>query len=256
MTALRTIVRLLLLCALPISCAAPSGKVETSPILFEILSTASVPFAVDASDQIAPMGANWTWQRVDAKGRATGDPVIATLGVSTELHGGMWMVPMIDGDREFVSLANNGDLSLVAVEAPNDKAISIFTPALVLAPRQMHMDEIFASSSSMRVDWMDDGGERDRGVGQRTTRIVRAERIRTPLGEFQTMRVETKFEAVLRLAKAQRSTTVWIAAGIGPVAEEWHGKVTVMGIQISNDVGTAIRISTISPTQEKTLPLE
>ncbi len=256
MTSLRTIMRLFLLCALPISCAAPVGKVETSPILFEILSTASVPFAVDASDQIAPMGANWTWQRVDANGRSTGDPVIATLAVSTELHGGMWMVPMIDGDREFLQRGNDGELLLVAVEAPNDKAISIFTPALVLAPRQMHMDEIFASSSSMRVDWMDDGGERDRGVGERTTRIVRAERIRTPLGEFQTMRVETKFEAVLRLANAQRSTTVWIAAGIGPIAEEWRARVTVMGIQISNEVGTAIRISTISPTQEKTLPLE
>lgn len=247
---------LIVLCALPISCVAPVGKVETPPILFEILSTASVPFAVDASDQIAPMGANWTWQRVDANGRATGEPVIQSLAVSTELHGGMWMVPMINGDREFLRRGNDGELLLVAVEAPNDKAISIFTPALVLAPRQMHMDEIFASSSSMRVDWMDDGGERDRGVGERTTRIVRAERIRTPLGEFQTMRVETKFEAVLRLAKAQRSTTVWIAAGIGPIAEEWRARVTVMGIQISNEVGTAIRISTISPTQEKTLPLE
>ncbi len=256
MTSLRTIVQLFLLCALPISCAAPSEKVATSPILFEILSTASVPFAVDASDQIAPMGANWTWQRVDANGRATGDPVIQSHAVSTELHGGMWMVPMIDGDREFLRRGNDGELLLVAVEAPNDQAISIFTPALVLAPRQMHMDEIFASSSSMRVDWMDDGGERDRGVGERTTRIVRAERIRTPLGEFQTMRVETKFEAVLRLANAQRSTTVWIAAGIGPIAEEWRARVTVMGIQISNEVGTAIRISTISPTQEKTLPLE
>ena len=102
MTSLRTIVQLFLLCALPISCAAPSGKVETSPILFEILSTASVPFAVDASDQIAPMGARWTWQRVDANGRATGDPVIQSLAVSTELHGGLWMVPMIDGDREFL----------------------------------------------------------------------------------------------------------------------------------------------------------
>lgn len=252
----RTNVRLILLCALPISCAAPSGTVLTSPILFEILSTASVPFAVDASDQIAPMDANWAWKMVDANGRATGDPVIATLAVSTELHGGMWMVPMIDGDREFLRRGNDGELLLVAVEAPNDKAISIFTPALVLAPRQMHMDEIFLSSSSMRVDWMDDRGERDRGVGERTTRIVRAERIRTPLGEFQTMRVETKFEAVLRFAKAQRSTTLWIAAGIGPVAEEWHGRVTVMGIQISNDAGTAVRISPIPPAQDKTPPLE
>ena len=108
----------------------------------------------------------------------------------------------------------------------------------------------------MRVDWMDDRGERDRGVGERTTRIGRAERIRTPLGEFQTMRVETKFEAVLRFAKAQRFTTLWIAAGIGPVAEEWRARVTVMGIQISSDVGIAIRISRISPTQEKALPLE
>ncbi len=65
----RTKVRLILLCALPISCAAPSGKVATSPILFEILSTASVPFAVDASDQIASMGASLTWQSVDANGR-------------------------------------------------------------------------------------------------------------------------------------------------------------------------------------------
>lgn len=247
---------LIVLCALPISCASLKGKVETPPILFEILSTPSISFVVDASDQIASMGANWKWQLVDANGRATGDPVIQSLAVSTELHGGMWMVPMIDGDREFLRRGNDGELLLVAVEAPNDKAISIFTPPLVLAPRQMHMDEIFASSSSMRVDWIDDGGERDRGVGERTTRIVRAERIRTPLGEFQTMRVETKFEAVLRLAKAQRSTTVWIAAGIGPIAEEWRARVTVMGIQVSNDVGTAIRISTISPTQEKTLPLE
>ncbi|MEN9668785.1 MAG: hypothetical protein RLZZ386_692 [Planctomycetota bacterium] len=256
MTSQRTIVRLLLLCAMPVSCVAPAGKVETPPILFEILSTTSVPFAVDASDQIASMGANWTWQLVDANGRATGDPVIQSIAVSTELHGGMWMVPMIDGDREFLRRGSDGELLLVAVEAPNNKAISIFTPALILAPRQMHMDEIFASSSSMRVDWMDDGGERDRGVGERTTRIVRAERIRTPLGEFQTMRVETKFEAVLSLAKAQRSTTVWIAAGIGPIAEEWRARVTVMGIQISNDLGTAIRISTISPTQGKTIPLE
>ena len=252
----RTNVRLILLCALPISCAAPSGNVKTSPILFEILSTSSAPFAVDATDQIAAMDANWTWQLVDANGRATGDPVIATLAVSTELHRGMWMIPMIDGDREFVSLANNGDISLVAVEAPNDQAISIFTPPLVLAPRQMHMGEIFASSSLMRVDWMDDGGERDRGIGERTTRILRAEKVRTPLGEFQTMRVETKFEAVLRFAKAQRSTTLWIAAGIGPVAEEWHGKVTVMGISISNDAGTAVRISPIPPAQDKTPPLE
>ena len=83
MTSPRTIVRLLLLCALPVSCVAPVGKVDSPPILFEILSTASVPFAVDASDQIAPMGANWTWQRVDANGRATGDPVIQSLAVST-----------------------------------------------------------------------------------------------------------------------------------------------------------------------------
>lgn len=252
----RTNARLILLCALPISCASPSEKVETPPILFQILSTSGTPFAVDATDQIAPRDANWTWKMVDADGRATDDPVIQSLAISSELHGGMWMIPMIDGDREFVSLANNGDISLVAVEAPNDQAISIFTPPLILAPRQMHMGEIFASSSSMRVDWMDDRGERDRGIGERTTRIVGAEKVRTPLGEFQTMRVETKFEALLRFAKAQRSTTLWIAAGIGPVAEEWHGRVTVMGIPISNDVGTAVRISPIAPAQNKTLPLE
>ncbi len=248
--------RFILLCALPISCAAPSGKVQTAPILFEILSTSSSPFAVDAADQIAGMDANWAWKMVDANGRAKDDSVIESLAISTRSYGGMWMIPMIDGEREFVSLANNGDISLVAVEAPNDQAISIFTPPLVLAPRQMHIGEIFASSSSMRVDWMDDRGERDRGIGERTTRIVRAENVRTPLGEFQTMRVETKFEALLRFARAQRSTTLWIAAGIGPVAEEWQGKVTVMGIPISNDVGTAVRISPIPTAQDKTAPLE
>ncbi len=239
---------------MPISCVSLPKKEAAPPILFEIISTSSTPFAVNATDQFAPVDANWTWRMVDANGRATDDPIIEALSISTQLHGGMWMIPMIDGDREFVSLGDNGDISLVAVEAPNDQAISIFTPPLVLAPRQMHMNEIFASSSEMRVNWMDDRGERDRGIGERTTRIVRAERIRTPLGEFETMRVETKFEAVLRYAKVQRSTTLWIAADIGPVAEEWRGQVSVLGIPISNDAGTAVRISEKAPAKDKTLP--
>lgn len=235
--------RFCLICVVPISCATPQNVDANAPTIFEILPTAGSPFAVDASDQIAPMDVDWTWQLVDKKGRTTNDPPIHARASPTELHGAMWMIPMIGGDREFVAQGSAGEISLVVVEAPNDRVISIFTPPLILAPSKMQPNEIFISSSSMRIDWMDGRGERDRGVGERTAHAIRPERIRTPLGEFETMRVETKFEATLRFAKAQRTTTLWIASGVGPIAEEWREQVTVLGIPISNEAGSAVRIS-------------
>ena len=252
---LRAIVRLGWLCIVPLSCAAPRELALPAPAkIFEVLTAPSTAFPVDSSDLIAPFDAQWTWQLVDANGRAIKDPAIQTLASSTALYGATWMVPMIDGDREFLSQGKDDEISLVAVEAPHDQAISYFTPPLILAPSQMHLEDLFASSSSMRVDWMDGRGERDRGIGERTARVVRGERIRTPLGEFETMRVETKFEATLRFAKAQRTNTLWVAAGIGVIAEEWRGRVTVMGIPISNDVGTAVRISPITTTKRVSVP--
>ncbi len=156
---LRAIVRLGWLCIVPLSCAAPRELALPAPAkIFEVLTAPSTAFPVDSSDLIAPFDAQWTWQLVDANGRAIKDPAIQTLASSTALYGATWMVPMIDGDREFLSQGKDDEISLVAVEAPHDQAISYFTPPLILAPSQMHLEELFASSSSMRVYWMMDAG--------------------------------------------------------------------------------------------------
>lgn len=164
------------------------------------------------------------------------------------------MIPTIDGNREFLTRDASDTICLVAVEALLDNALSVFTPPLMLAPNELQPGETFASRSEMRVDWLDGRGERDRGMGERTATIVGASRIRTPLGEFDVTRVQTKFEAKLRFAKAERTTTLWIAAGIGPIAEEWRERVTVMGVPISSDSGTAIRISPISRAKDMPRP--
>lgn len=229
-------------------------KATEAPVLFETLSQSETPFSLRASEQIPPCDVEWRWQLVDAAGRATNAATVNCKTSQSKLHGAMWMIPTIDSDREFVTTDVAETIVLMAVEAPLDNAISVFTPPLMLAASELQPGETFASRSDMRVDWLDGRGERDRGIGERTATIVGGSRVRTPLGEFIVTRVQTRFDAKLRFAKVERTTILWIAAGIGPIVEEWRERVTVMGVPISSGNGIAIRISPISRAQDTTRP--
>ena len=125
---------------------------------------------------------------------------------------------------------------------PGDKAVSIFEPPLLLVspdgPRPG--DAAFDTESPMRVEWIA-GGERDRGEGTRSSRLLGVARVRTPAGEADALVVENTFEAHLQMARARRVTTLWIVPGQGPVAERWSQTVYVFGIPTGTTRGACVR---------------
>lgn len=125
---------------------------------------------------------------------------------------------------------------------PGDRAVSVFDPPLLLVspdgPKSAGV--AFETESPMRVEWID-GGERDRGTGHRSSRILGTSRVRTPAGEADALVVENTFEAHLKMARARRVTTLWIVPGEGPVAERWSQTIFVFGFPTGTTRGAVVR---------------
>jgi hypothetical protein len=137
---------------------------------------------------------------------------------------------------------SGGEARLRRTIVPGDRSMSIFEPPLLLvSPDAPRADgAALESETPMRVDWID-GGERDRGAGVRSSRILGRARVRTPAGAADATVVENTFEARLKLARARRVTTLWIVPGQGPVAERWTQTIFVFGIPAGTTRGAAVR---------------
>jgi hypothetical protein len=140
------------------------------------------------------------------------------------------------------SLIDGTSARLRRTIVPGDKAVSAFDPPLLLVSPDGPTpgETAFATETPMRVEWID-GGERDRGTGHRSSRILGTSRVRTPAGEADALVVENTFEAHLKMARARRVTTLWIVPGEGPVAERWSQTIFVFGIPTGTTRGAVVR---------------
>ena len=140
------------------------------------------------------------------------------------------------------SVLGDADVRLRRTIVPGDNAISVFDPPLLLVSPDGPTTggAAFETDSPMRVEWID-GGERDRGAGFRSSRILGTARVRTPAGEADALVVENTFEARLKMARARRVTTLWIVPGEGPVAERWSQTIFVLGIPTGTTRGAFVR---------------
>lgn len=140
------------------------------------------------------------------------------------------------------SVIDDSSVRLRRTIVPGDRAVSVFDPPLLLvsADGPSTGDAAFMTESPMRVEWID-GGERDRGTGHRSSRILGTSRVRTPAGEADALVVENTFEAHLKMARARRVTTLWIVPGEGPVAERWSQTIFVFGFPTGTTRGAVVR---------------
>jgi len=140
------------------------------------------------------------------------------------------------------SVIDGSSVQLRRTIVPGDSAISVFEPPLLLVSADGPTPDgaTFETATPMRVEWID-GGERDRGEGFRSSRILGVARVRTPAGEAVATVVENTFEARLRMARARRVTTLWIVPGEGPIAERWSQTIFVFGIPAGTTRGAVVR---------------
>lgn len=137
--------------------------------------------------------------------------------------------------------ADDGTVSLERQRDATDGAVLVFTSPLLLAPARLAPGEEPASTSGI-VTEREKARDNDGGRAQRTMRIASVDRVRTPMGEFDAVRVDATLAMKVPFASLRRETSTWVRAGVGPVAVRSDERVLVMGVVPRNRTETRVRL--------------
>lgn len=132
------------------------------------------------------------------------------------------------GERTMVRAAD-GSVALRWQRDAGDGTGTAFDPPLLLAPAELRDGECATGRSSVRT--MRAGvPEHDDGSALREVRLASLDRVRTPLGEFDAIRVDAVLTMKVPFASMRRETSTWVRAGAGPVAVRSDERILVMGV--------------------------
>jgi hypothetical protein len=179
------------------------------------------------------------FQVVDERGRFNRQLIVT--GSETQAHGANFSLAIGAERVEFYRITEAGDIAMTAVIDYGERALTRFSPPLVVAFNEMPAGAERTSEANMRVVDLDHP-TRIREYGQARRSIVHAadQRIRTPLGEFVAKRIESHFTAQLKMADVDERTTMFFVADRGVVAEQSIEVVNVLGAFASTKRRTLI----------------
>lgn len=161
--------------------------------------------------------------------------------VTGGIDGGGWMVretvEMESGRprvRELM-LERLGDGSIALRREVNrgERVIVDFEPSLVIYPAKLTPGETFEQNVRMTVHPISDP-ERVQTQGDATQRITweGGERIATPTGERECVKLVAVFEADLGGPQVVNETQEWLADGAGVVAMKKMERTTLLGVRV------------------------
>lgn len=208
-------------------CGAPVQQSQ-----FAVLSEgAATP--LELKDLLPPPGITSCWSSVEADGvTEITCALTATDGTVNYRGPAQETQHLVEAD---------GGLALALVESPRDDAVTSFDPPLLAYPERLAAEWTDAAAA-MQVDYSDPArGQRDVGQAKIRSRVSRTARVRTPMGEFDTVVIESIFTANLRLATAENVAELFVAPGIGPVAEVLKRRVWVLGLPIQSRDAVVVR---------------
>ncbi|MBL9148035.1 MAG: hypothetical protein JNM94_05010 [Phycisphaerae bacterium] len=216
--------------------------------------TKAPPAAVDAA--LAPIpgsllvpGPEGTVRWRSLKGLSAGKEYDVTT-TATTVEGATFATRTADLEIAYWSINDTDGVRLHAVDSLGDKARSVFTPPLVIAPATLGADGCNAESAMRVLNLPKATTERERGTGTRTLRSVRDETI-TVDGTPTTARVvETTFVAALGAASAERTATIWVTKDLGMVAESWREKIVVLKVFPKETHQLSVRMGVDVPSVE------
>ena len=133
------------------------------------------------------------------------------------------------------------EVTLIEQTDSSDGSTTRFLQPLVLAPAVLRAGEECTSTSvvvTVRGDAVDNEG----GRAQRSMNLASEDRIRTPLGECNALRIDSVFTMKVPFASMRRETSTWIRPGDGPVAIRSVEKILVMGVVPRNRSETRVRL--------------
>ena len=213
------------LAAAALGAAAPLAGCESAPVVappraaFEVIgsSPATADLSVDAATLEPVVAGTSRWQVVGG-----GEVAVTT---ATTPDGATRTEPR---SVRTLGRAADGGVLLEAQTDAADGSTTRFDPPIVLAPGVLRAGEEPASGAAVITER---GEMRDReGSAQRSLRIAAIDRVRTPLGEFDAIRVDSVFSMKMKYASLRRESSTWVRAGTGPVAVRSEERILVMGV--------------------------
>lgn len=221
--------------ALAAGCASTQGTGATPapPKPFEVLSSRA-PAASDAlrPSELEPLEPGVVrWQRTD--GTAPFD--VTTAGA----HPRFTRTDPVA--TRTITRSADGAVSLERQRDASDGATLVFSAPLLLAPPVLAPGEE-PNSTSVVVTEREQVRDNEGGRAQRSLRIASVDRVRTPLGEFEAVRVDATLSMKVPFASLRRETSTWVRPGFGPIAVRSDERVLVMGVVPRNRSETRVRL--------------
>ncbi len=227
---------LLVPCALA-RCAATKPVANDNGAFFAVLSER--PPQTDAqvlSSNVEPTRA--TIERWGVVGEATAFEV--RMSVTGNEDNERWTRSEPSATR-VMARSKTDEVTLIEQTDSSDGSTTRFLQPLVLAPAVLRAGEECTSTSvvvTVRGDAVDNEG----GRAQRSMKLASEDRIRTPLGECNALRIDSVFTMKVPFASMRRETSTWVRAGDGPVAIRSVEKILVMGVVPRNRSETRVRL--------------
>jgi hypothetical protein len=217
---------------------------------------ASAPAAQASETELAPIpgsllvpGPEGTvrWRSLEGLGAGKEYDVTTT---ATAVEGATFATRTADLEIAYWSIDDTAGVRLHAVDSLGDRARSVFSPPLVIAPATLGADGCNAESAMRVLNLPKATAERERGTGTRTLRSVRDETV-TVDGVPTTARVvETTFRAALGAASAERTATIWVTKDLGMVAESWRETIIVLKVFPKETHQVTVRMGVTVPGVE------
>lgn len=149
--------------------------------------------------------------------------------------------PPKDGNLLEMDIDAEGNLRLSSVTDFVDSMRSEFNPPLIAMPATLKLNAPVTSEFKMIVRPSSDlTKEQTSGTGQEVITLQGIERVRTPAGEFDALKVTSLFTATLGPARVRTLTTTWYVPGKGAAIESDVQRVTALGIPVRSQNRTWI----------------
>ena len=227
---------LLVPCALA-RCAATKPVANDNGAFFAVLSEQTPQTVAQVlSSTLEPTRA--TIERWGVVGEATAFEV--RMSVTGNEDNERWTRSEPSATR-VMARSKTDEVTLIEQTDSSDGSTTRFLQPLVLAPAVLRAGEECTSTSvvvTVRGDAVDNEG----GRAQRSMKLASEDRIRTPLGECNALRIDSVFTMKVPFASMRRETSTWVRAGDGPVAFRSVEKFLVMGVVPRNRSETRVRL--------------
>ena len=194
---------------------------------FTVLSSEPATNAIEGLTRVMGPGGGMTYREI--RNDELTDAREVHRAETSDRSGATHVIHLGDRQSQYWNIHDDG-IVMTAVVDHDENALTMFRPSLPVGQR-IFQPEPEAIEAQMRVVQADNPRRRrESGTATQRARYAANERIRTPDGTFDVIRIDIEFTADLRMADVRSTTRLWLEPELGCLAREESRRLSVLGV--------------------------